>query len=90
MFFHAAEPVAIKTFVTVVFHIRVMFLENSYKPRLIDEGREELVVNPASRGVVGWKPLPNEDHVAFRQFFFYEYALSLCLGCDLSLLIFVV
>ena len=88
MSFHAAEPVAIKTFVTVVFHIRVVFLVNSYRPRLIDEGREELVVNPASRGVVGWKPLPNEEHVAFRQFF-YEQMFSLCLGCDLSLLIFI-
>lgn len=89
MFFHAAEPVATKTFVTAVFHIRVIFLENSYRPRLIDEGREELVVNPVSSRVVGWKPLPNEDHVAFRQFF-YEHMSSLCLGCDLSLLIFIV
>lgn len=68
MSFHVAEPVAIKMFVTVVFHIRVILLQNSYRTHLIDEGREELVVNPASSGVMGWKPLPNEDHIAFRQF----------------------
>lgn len=55
-------------FVTVVFHIRVILPENSYRTHLIDEGREELVVNPSSSGVMGWKPLPNEDHIAFRQF----------------------
>lgn len=89
MLFHTGEPVAIKTFVTVVFLIRVIFLENSYRPHLIDEGREELVVNPASSEVVGWKPLPNEDHGAFRQFFM-NTRFPCAWGVIFSLLIFMV
>lgn len=89
MFFHTGEPVAIKTFVTVVFHIRVIFLENGYRPHLIDEGREELVLNPESSGVVGWKPLPNEGHVSFRQFFM-NTRFSCDWGVIFSLLIFIV
>ena len=37
--FHGAGPVAIQTFVTAVFHTRVIRLEKCYRTRVMDGGR---------------------------------------------------